>query len=412
MAKAFRDRIVSFKRLNRSLIDEHPGNFRRHGSEQADAVRAAMEELGVYDCVIVRPKGKRFELVDGHLRHALLDDRKQVPALIVNLSAAEARSALATHDAIAGMASVDRAAMADLLRELEGASEQLDMLCSAAAAAEGVEFLTEEDFAEEATGPATVPPEVAEPAETRAEVREARAEKLREEFGVETGSLWRADGVGSHHLWCGDSTSAAWSAVIAKARLDWMITDPPYSTGKALSSNSEGKVNTRNFGALLRAVLERLGKLKGVYIHTDWRNWAALEELLGAKALGMRAMIAWDKGSPMLGRGWRSQHELVALATHGSVKWIEKHCHGNVVQCSRSGNLHHPLEKPLELERKLLEVAQAARVVADPFAGSGTTAVACECEGRDSWSAELDPTYVSVALDRLVKQGCKVERVG
>ncbi len=47
----------------------------------------------------------------------------------------------------------------------------------------------------------------------------------------------------------------------------------------------------------------------------------------------------------------------------------------------------------------------------EPFAGSGTTAVACEQLGRECRMMEIDPGYSAVALERLAGMGCTAEIV-
>jgi site-specific DNA-methyltransferase (adenine-specific) len=59
----------------------------------------------------------------------------------------------------------------------------------------------------------------------------------------------------------------------------------------------------------------------------------------------------------------------------------------------------HPTQKPLELVRRL--VAAASRpgdLVVDPFAGSGTTFVACEALGRRWLGCEIDPRFQAVIV--------------
>ena len=41
--------------------------------------------------------------------------------------------------------------------------------------------------------------------------------------------------------------------------------------------------------------------------------------------------------------------------------------------------------------------------VLDLFAGSGTTIIACEQNGRNAYCMELDPRYVDVIIDRYEK---------
>jgi DNA modification methylase len=71
-----------------------------------------------------------------------------------------------------------------------------------------------------------------------------------------------------------------------------------------------------------------------------------------------------------------------------------------VLQCDRTGNVHHTTEKPLEIVGKLLEVAGFAKTVVDPFCGSGTTILGCEQALRFGFGMELDPAYCDVTLLR------------
>lgn len=63
---------------------------------------------------------------------------------------------------------------------------------------------------------------------------------------------------------------------------------------------------------------------------------------------------------------------------------------------------HHPTVKPVALMRWLVRlVARPGDVVLDPFAGSGTTGVACIEEGRDFIGIEKEAEYVEIARRRI-----------
>lgn len=65
----------------------------------------------------------------------------------------------------------------------------------------------------------------------------------------------------------------------------------------------------------------------------------------------------------------------------------------------------HPNEKPLKLMYKLLRNgSQEQDLIFDPFAGSGTTAVACERLNRRWIACELDPEYCELAKKRIAKE--------
>jgi DNA modification methylase len=66
------------------------------------------------------------------------------------------------------------------------------------------------------------------------------------------------------------------------------------------------------------------------------------------------------------------------------------------------GQKKHPTAKPLALMRKLvIDFTQPYDLVFDPFAGSGTTGVACIQTGRQFSGIEQDRTYYEIARTRL-----------
>lgn len=63
---------------------------------------------------------------------------------------------------------------------------------------------------------------------------------------------------------------------------------------------------------------------------------------------------------------------------------------------------HHATVKPVDLMRWLVRlVTPPGGIVLEPFAGSGTTLVACALEGRDAIGMELDPEYVTIGRARV-----------
>jgi site-specific DNA-methyltransferase (adenine-specific) len=66
------------------------------------------------------------------------------------------------------------------------------------------------------------------------------------------------------------------------------------------------------------------------------------------------------------------------------------------------GGAPHPTTKPLPLMRELVELfTEPNELVLDPFAGSGSTGVACRELGRNFLGWELDPAYAEIAERRI-----------
>jgi DNA modification methylase len=66
-----------------------------------------------------------------------------------------------------------------------------------------------------------------------------------------------------------------------------------------------------------------------------------------------------------------------------------------------AANRIHPTAKPVELvERALVNSSKAGDIVADLFAGSGSTLIGCERRGRKSRLMEIDPKYADCIVRR------------
>ena len=77
----------------------------------------------------------------------------------------------------------------------------------------------------------------------------------------------------------------------------------------------------------------------------------------------------------------------------------------------KDGGRWHPTQKPVALMKWCLGFTLAQTVI-DPFAGSGTTGVACVELGRKFVGIEIDPVYFDIACRRIEqavkKQECKL----
>jgi site-specific DNA-methyltransferase (adenine-specific) len=221
----------------------------------------------------------------------------------------------------------------------------------------------------------------------------------------------------------GDSVEAMKS--LETASVDAVITDPPYcSGGFSESARTSAKVQgvrgpweqswfkgdnmgTQGLLFMLRAIAwesARVLKPSGsLLVFCDWRMVANLAPALESAGLRCQNMIVWDKGSMGLGTGFRPQHELVLQFTNGAPKYQVLNA-SNVIKCGRVTGARkvHPTEKPVELMRKLIEtVCPVGGLVADPFAGSGSTGVAALELGRFFWGAERCPQIAATARARL-----------
>ncbi len=69
------------------------------------------------------------------------------------------------------------------------------------------------------------------------------------------------------------------------------------------------------------------------------------------------------------------------------------------VACDGHNWWNHPGTKPVELMKMLVSVSSG--VILDPFAGSGSTGVACVRTGRRFWGIEINESYFLIARRRI-----------
>lgn len=239
---------------------------------------------------------------------------------------------------------------------------------------------------------------------------------------TQRGDLWI---LGNHRLVCGDSTNEADRALLLDgAEPQILLMDPPYcSGGFQESGRSTGSIGTKRYDAngkeikvtiandtlstrgyqqLMRSILKQFTGTV-VYCFTDWRMWLYLYDVMEESGFGVKNMIVWNKKTPGMGMGWRTQHELIMFAHRTKPAWDNHKGYGNVIEATRSGNELHPTQKPVEILEKLLDNTQWAEGVMDAFGGSGTTLIAAESIGQKSYLMELSPQFVDTIVKRYIR---------
>ena len=383
------NRIKELRYVKASELAPDPRNPRRHPAAQRAALQSMLVDVGIADAVIAQETSAGLVLIDGHLR-ADLDPDQILPVLVTDLDEAEAGKVLATLDPLAAMADVDSGALARLIAD---AAPPIDLAAM---------------FPDVDLGGILAP-------EPEAPIDPDDVPELLVEPVSQYGDVWM---LGRHRLMCGDSTVAAdVERLLGGANVDSIVTDPPYSSGgfqeSDRSAGSKGtaavykpirndRLSTRGYQALIKGTLALVPiSVSVVYVFTDWRMWVNLFDVVEACGYGVRSMIVWNKESPGMGMGWRSQHELIMCGTRENAMW-SKHmdAQGNVITLKRDPNLEHPTMKPVALPDTVLETTPFAETVYDPFVGSGTTIIAAERQGRACWAMELEPRYVDSSVKR------------
>ena len=115
--------------------------------------------------------------------------------------------------------------------------------------------------------------------------------------------------------------------------------------------------------------------------------------------------MIWAKHHFTLGRSdYQRQYEPILYGWHQGAEhyWCGGRNQGDVWFIPRPlANREHPTMKPVELvERAIENSSRKGDLVLDPFAGSGTTLIACQRRKRCARVIEIEPRYVDVICQR------------
>ena len=177
---------------------------------------------------------------------------------------------------------------------------------------------------------------------------------------------------------------------------DVLITDPPYGSQVIAGGyGRHGRLIANDATTDARdAVLKAWGERPVLCFGTP-----RLPEPPG----GWDHRLVWDKREPGLNGGpWRYNHESIFVRGEG---WVRVNARAFSVISVPSGNgtpekSDHVHAKPVALMSTLLAAAPPG-IIADPFAGSGSTLVAAKALGRKAIGVELEERYCEIAARRL-----------
>jgi site-specific DNA-methyltransferase (adenine-specific) len=208
---------------------------------------------------------------------------------------------------------------------------------------------------------------------------------------------FREEVIGDARLILGDACAVlpVLSEELGRRHVGCVVTDPPY--GMEFRSNYRTTKHAAIAGdsddMLLRWALG-LNATHSKYIFCRWDNLLALP-------VKPKSLVTWVKNNWSMGdleHEHARQTEVIAFYD-GPNHFFPRGRPQDVVIAPRSGNEHHPTEKPIGLMCKVIEWTDGE--VFDPFMGSGSTGVAAVKLGRPFIGVEVNPAYFDIACRRI-----------
>jgi site-specific DNA-methyltransferase (adenine-specific) len=187
--------------------------------------------------------------------------------------------------------------------------------------------------------------------------------------------------------------------------VDLVIADPPYLVSYRERSGRPVTNDSPASGDWLEPSTRELYRvLKDNRFFLSFYGWPQIDRFMTAwKQAGFRPVnhLVWTKPYPSKTGYTVGHHEVAYLLAKGRPP-RPQHPLPDVNPWKDTRNRLHPTQKSVEVLRPLIRAfSQKTAVILDPFAGSGSSAIASVREGRSFIAIEKDPEYCRIAERRL-----------
>lgn len=403
---------VAISYLPLTALAPYKRNAKLHPQKQVQQIANSIQQFGFINPVIIDDKR---EIIAGHGRFEAAKLLKLVKVPVISathLSEAEVRAYRLADNQLTLNSGYDNSLLQIELAELANIELDFDLEITGFETAQLDMLIDGSKDAED--DPADALPEMDEtlPAVTK------------------SGDIWI---LGKHRLICEDSTKAeTYQALMQNSKAQMVFTDPPYNVpvdghvcglGKTKHRDfamASGEMSEAEFIAFLEQFIQHSitvskdGSLH--YIFIDWRHICEVVTAGRKHYSELKNICVWNKDNGGMGSLYRSKHELAAVFKAGTashINNIELGKHGryrtnvwdyrgvNSFGKQQADLKLHPTVKPVALIMDAIkDCTRRGHVVLDPFAGSGSTLIACEKTGRMARCIEIDPLYCDVIIRR------------
>lgn len=229
---------------------------------------------------------------------------------------------------------------------------------------------------------------------------------------AQRGQIYR---LGGQVLMCGDSTNESdVKKLMGGEQADLLITDPPYNVAYEGKTSDRLRIendsmDSNSFYDFLRAAFTAAvdNMNPGAVFYIWYASSSVSEFCAAAKDAGLlvKEELIWNKNTMVLGRQdyqWKHEPCLYGWKEGGPHQWYSDRKQTTVLNFDKpTASRLHPTMKPIPLfDYQIKNSSKPGDRVLDLFGGSGTTLMACQQNGRKSYTMEYDPHYVDVIIKR------------
>ena len=263
-------------------------------------------------------------------------------------------------------------------------------------------------------------------------------------YEVKTGDIYQ---LGKHKLICGDSTKEkTYLSLLPRGTdIQCVFTDPPYGVSYTGTNNPNGRDWKMIEGDGLRGdglydmlfecfknLNQHLVKNGALYIFHASSNQIIFEKAMNNAGFQVKQQLIWHKHH-ILGHShyhWCHEPMFYGSRINENPEYFGTRCNkttlNNInpdemtqeelvkfvktiksqstlweIKKDSTKEYIHPTQKPTKLaQRAILNSSKKGDNILDPFAGSGSTLMACEERDRICYTIEMDPTFCSHIIER------------
>jgi len=263
-------------------------------------------------------------------------------------------------------------------------------------------------------------------------------------YEVKLGEVWK---LGDHRLICGDSTKEeTYLSLLPRGTdIQCVFTDPPYGVSYSGTNNPNGRSwdviagddmrGDELYDMLLdcfKQINQFLIKNGAMYVFHASSNQMIFEKALNNANFQVKQQLIWSKHH-ILGYShyhWCHEPIFYCSRTNENPEFFGTRCNKTTLEVidvnkmtheelkrfvnkiqsqstlwtikkDSNKDYIHPTQKPTKLaQRAILNSSKIGDAILDPFAGSGSTLMACEERKRICYTIELDPDFCSHIIER------------